>query len=128
MFRSMETENQGAQDFVQKGLYTIMNGRQKTASHGLTERAVNSIYGAAEISYKNYLFLNATARNDWFSTLSPDNRSILYPSITGSYIFSDALDFIPEWVSFGKLRLSYAEVGDDNVAPYSNVQFYSLNC
>ncbi len=127
MFRSMETENQGAQDFVQKGLYTIMNGRQKTASHSLTERAVNSIYGAAEISYKNYLFLNATARNDWFSTLAPDNRSILYPSITGSYIFSDALEFMPDWISFGKLRLSYAEVGDDNVSAYSNIQFYSLN-
>ena len=127
MFRSSETENQGAQDFVQPGLYTIMNGRQKTASHSLTERAVNSIYGAAEISYKNYLFLNATARNDWFSTLSPENRSILYPSITGSFIFSDALDFIPEWVSFGKLRLSYAEVGDDNVSPYSDTQFYGLN-
>jgi TonB-linked SusC/RagA family outer membrane protein len=127
MFRSMETEDQSAQDFVQKGLYTVMNGRQKSASHSLTERAVNSIYGAAEISYKNYLFLNATARNDWFSTLAPDNRSILYPSITGSYIFSDALEFMPDWISFGKLRLSYAEVGDDNVAAYSNVQFYSLN-
>jgi len=127
MFRSMETESQGAQDFVQPGLYTIMNGRQKTASHSLTERAVNSLYGAAEISYKNYLFLNATARNDWFSTLSPENRSIMYPSITSSFIFSDALEFIPEWVSFGKLRLSYAEVGDDNVSPYSDTQFYGLN-
>ena len=127
MFRSMETENQGAQDFVQPGLYTIMNGRQKSASHSLSERAVNSIYGAVEVSYKDYLFLNATARNDWFSTLSPENRSILYPSVTASYIFSDALAFIPDWVSFGKLRLSYAEVGDDNVSPYSDTQFYSLN-
>jgi TonB-linked SusC/RagA family outer membrane protein len=127
MFRSMEAENQSAQDFIQPGLYTVMNGRQKTASHSLTERAVNSIYGAAEFSYKNYLFLNATARNDWFSTLSPDNRSILYPSITGSYIFSDALDFLPDWISFGKLRLSYAEVGDDNVDAYSNIQFYAIN-
>jgi TonB-linked SusC/RagA family outer membrane protein len=127
MFRSMMTENQGAQDFVQPGLYTIMNGRQKTASHSLTERAVNSLYAAAEVSYKNYLFLNATARNDWFSTLSPENRSILYPSITGSFIFSDALQFVPDWVSFGKLRLSYAEVGDDNVSAYSDMQFYSLN-
>ncbi|MBK9389576.1 MAG: SusC/RagA family TonB-linked outer membrane protein [Bacteroidetes bacterium] len=127
MFRSSETESQGAQDFVQPGLYTIMNGRQKSASHSLTERAVNSIYGAAEISYKSYLFLNATVRNDWFSTLAPENRSILYPSITSSFIFSDALEFIPEWVSFGKLRLSYAEVGDDNVSPYSDTQFYGLN-
>ena len=128
MFRSMETEDESAQDFIQPGLYTVMNGRQKSASHGLTERAVNSVYGAAEISYKNYLFLNATARNDWFSTLSPGNRSILYPSITTSFIFTDALKSImPDWVSFGKLRLSYAEVGDDNVSAYSNIQFYSIN-
>jgi len=127
MFRSMESEYQSAQDFIQPGLYTIMNGRQKTASHDLTERAVNSIYGAAEVSYKDYLFLNGTARNDWFSTLSPANRSILYPSVTASFIFSEAFQGLPKWLSFGKLRLSYAEVGDDNVGAYSNIQFYSIN-
>jgi hypothetical protein len=127
MFRSMESEYQSAQDFIQPGLYTIMNGRQKTASHDLTERAVNSIYGAAEVSYKDYLFLNGTARNDWFSTLSPANRSILYPSVTASFIFTEAIQGLPKWLSFGKLRLSYAEVGDDNVGSYSNIQFYSIN-
>jgi TonB-linked SusC/RagA family outer membrane protein len=127
MFRSVVTENQSATDFIQPGLYTIMNGRQVNARHSLSERAVNSIYGAAEVSYKNYLFLNGTIRNDWFSTLAPDNRSILYPSVTGSFVFSDALEALPTWISFGKLRLSYAEVGDDNVAPYSNVQYYSIN-
>jgi TonB-linked SusC/RagA family outer membrane protein len=127
MFRSMESEYEGAQDFVQPGLYTIMNGRLKSASHDLTQRAVNSIYGAAEVSYKNFLFLNATARNDWFSTLAPKNRSILYPSVTGSFIFTDAIKGLPKWLSFGKLRLSYAAVGDDNVDAYSNLQYYSLN-
>jgi TonB-linked SusC/RagA family outer membrane protein len=53
MFRSMQTESQSASDFVQPGLYTIMNGRVKNASHSLTERAVNSIYGSAEVGYKN---------------------------------------------------------------------------
>jgi TonB-linked SusC/RagA family outer membrane protein len=127
MFRSMQTENQSATDFVQPGLYTIMNGRVKNASHKLTERAVNSVYGSAEISYKNYLFLTATARNDWFSTLSPANRSIIYPSLTSSFIFSDAFKSLPKWLSFGKLRLSYAEVGDDNVAAYSDVMYYNVS-
>jgi TonB-linked SusC/RagA family outer membrane protein len=127
MFRSMETQNQSAQDFIQPGLYTIMNGRQKTASHGLTERAVNSIYGAAEISYRDYLYLNATARNDWFSTLAPANRSVLYPSITASFLFSEVFKGLPDWITFGKLRLSYAEVGDDNVSAYANTQYYSIN-
>jgi hypothetical protein len=56
MFRSMVSENQGAQDFIQPGLYTIMNGRQKSASHGLTERAVNSIYGAVKFLIKTIYF------------------------------------------------------------------------
>jgi TonB-linked SusC/RagA family outer membrane protein len=127
MFRSMETQYEAAQDFIQPGLYTIMNGRQKTATHGLTERAVNSLYGAAEVSFREYLFLNVTARNDWFSTLAPENRSILYPSVTASFIFSDAIKGMPDWLSFGKLRLSYAAVGDDNVDAYSNIQYYSIN-
>ncbi|NMC38750.1 MAG: SusC/RagA family TonB-linked outer membrane protein [Bacteroidales bacterium] len=127
MFRSMETQYEAAQDFIQPGLYTIMNGRQKTATHGLTERAVNSLYGAAEVSFREYLFLNVTARNDWFSTLAPENRSILYPSVTASFIFSDAIKGLPDWLSFGKLRLSYAAVGDDNVDAYSNIQYYSIN-
>lgn len=127
MFRSMETQYEAAQDFIQPGLYTIMNGRQKNASHDLTERAVNSIYGSAEVSFREYLFLNVTARNDWFSTLSPENRSILYPSVTASFIFTDAIKGLPDWLSFGKLRLSYAEVGDDNVDAYSNIQYYSIN-
>jgi len=127
MFRSMETQYEAAQDFIQPGLYTIMNGRQKTATHGLTERAVNSLYGAAEVSFREYLFLNLTARNDWFSTLAPGNRSILYPSVTASFIFSDAIKGLPDWLSFGKLRLSYAAVGDDNVDAYSNIQYYSIN-
>ena len=49
--------------------------------YSLSERAVNSVYGAAEISFKDFLYLNVTARNDWFSTLSPANRSILYLSL-----------------------------------------------
>jgi hypothetical protein len=76
---------------------------------------------------KNYLFLTVTARNDWFSTLSPENRSILYPSATASFIFSDAIQSLPDWITFGKFRLSYAEVGDDNVSAYSNVMYYSVS-
>jgi TonB-linked SusC/RagA family outer membrane protein len=127
MFRQTKNINESAEDFVQRGLYTIMNGRTKTASHNLVERAVNSLYGSAELSYKSYLFLNMTGRNDWFSTLSPDNRSIFYPSATGSFIFTEAIKGMPSWLSFGKFRLSYAEVGDDNVAAYSNVMYYNVN-
>jgi TonB-linked SusC/RagA family outer membrane protein len=115
------------QDFVVRGLYTVMNGRVKDPFYGLSERKVNSLYGAAEFSYNDFLFVNLTARNDWFSTLSPANRSILYPSITGSFVFTQAFQGLPTWISFGKIRAAYAEVGDDNVAPYSNTLYYGVN-
>ena len=115
-------------DFVVRGLYTVQNARVKNPTYGLSERAVNSLYGSAEFSYKGTLYLNGTLRNDWFSTLSPENRSILYPSISASYVFSESFKNSAKWLTFGKLRAAYAEVGSDtDVAPYSDVLFYSIN-
>ncbi|RYC70520.1 SusC/RagA family TonB-linked outer membrane protein [Spirosoma sordidisoli] len=115
------------QDFVQPGLYTVMNGRIKDPLYALAEKKINSVFGAATISYKEFLFLNATARNDWFSTLAPSNRSILYPSVTGSFVFSQAFDNLPGWLTFGKLRAAYAQVGSDNVDPYSNALYFAVD-
>ncbi len=115
------------QDFVQPGLYTVMNGRIKDPLYALSEKKINSVFGAATISYKDYLFLNATARNDWFSTLAEANRSILYPSVTGSFVFSQAFENLPAWLSFGKLRAAYAQVGSDNVDPYSNALYFAVD-
>ncbi len=122
----MDYNSVTVKDFIQPGLYTVMNGREKDPLYSLTARQVNSFYGAAELSYKEYAFLNVTARNDWFSTLAPGNRSILYPSVTGSFVFSQAFADLPNWLNFGKVRAAYAEVGDDNVAPYSNALYYNV--
>jgi TonB-linked SusC/RagA family outer membrane protein len=127
MFRRMEYLNVAVQDFVQRGLYTVMNGRVKDPLYNLNERGVNSLYGSAEVSYKNYLYVNSTLRNDWFSTLAPGNRSILYPSVTASLVLTDAFKgTLPEWISFGKIRAAYAEVGDDNVSAYSDALYYDM--
>lgn len=129
MYRRADQNNVFVQDFVVRGLYTVANSRVKDPIYSLSERAVNSVYGSAEVSYKRFLYLNGTLRNDWFSTLSPANRSILYPSISGSFVFSDALgDGAPSWLTFGKLRAAYAEVGSDtDVSPYANNLFYGVN-
>jgi len=126
MYRSTEYNSVTVQDFVQPGLFTIMNGRAKDPLYSKSERGVNSLYGSAEFSYRTFLFLNVTARNDWFSTLAADARSILYPSVTGSFIFSEKFK-MPSWINYGKLRAAYAEVGDDNVAPYSNALYFGVN-
>jgi TonB-linked SusC/RagA family outer membrane protein len=114
-------------DFVVRGLYTVQNGRAKDPLYDMNERAVNSLYGSAEFSYKNMLFLTGTVRNDWFSTLSVANRSIIYPSVSASWVFTENTGNAG-LINFGKLRVAYAEVGSDaDVGPYSNVLFYGVN-
>ena len=128
MYRRSDLNSTQVTDFIVRGLYTVMNGRVKDPIYGLSERAVNSIYGASEFSFKNFLYVNVTARNDWFSTLSPENRSIFYPSVSASYVFSESFANLPSWLKFGKLRAAYAEVGSDtDVPPYSNNLFYGIN-
>jgi TonB-linked SusC/RagA family outer membrane protein len=115
-------------DFVVKGLYTVQNGRAKNPVYSLFERGINSIYGSADVSWKRTLYVSGTARQDWFSTLSKENNGILYPSVSGSYVFSETLNGKLPWLSFGKVRLGYAEVGSDaDVQPYTDQLFYSVN-
>lgn len=76
-----------------------------------------SVYGMGQLSYKNYVFLDVTARNDWSSTL-PEPYSYFYPSVGLSGIVTDMFE-LPEAISFAKLRASYAEVGND--ASYASI-------
>jgi TonB-linked SusC/RagA family outer membrane protein len=127
MRRKLERENTLATEFYAYGLYSLPNSPDLSPQYSVSERGVNSLYGSAEVSFRDMIFLTGTLRNDWFSTLSPENWSILYPSISSSFVFSDALP-VPSWLDFGKIRAAYAEVGSDtDVAPYSNILFYGIN-
>jgi TonB-linked SusC/RagA family outer membrane protein len=112
-------------NFYVRDLYTIGNGQTKNPFYNYSKKYVNSIYGSVELSYKNFLYLNATARNDWFSTLNPNSNNYLYPSASLSYIVSESVD-LPDWLNYAKVRASYAEVGGDT-NPYSNNLYYSVN-
>jgi TonB-linked SusC/RagA family outer membrane protein len=129
MHRRLDRNNVLVQDFYQRGFYTLPNGRLLSPDNQVSERQVNSIYGSLELSYKGFIYLNSTIRNDWFSTLSAENRSILYPSLTASFVFSEAFKSrMPAWIDFGKIRFAFAQVGSDtDVAPYSNNLFYAIN-
>lgn len=74
-------------------------------------RALNSVYGNLQVGFKSYLFVDVTGRNDWSSTL-PSPHKYFYPSIGLSAIISDMMD-MPSWISFGKIRASYTQVGND---------------
>lgn len=79
-------------------------------------RRLFGLYGELRASYKNMLFLNATGRNDWTSTLPVENRSYFYPSVGGSFVFTELVRNV-NWLNFGKIRASWAKVGKD-AAPY----------
>ncbi|MGB5242923.1 MAG: SusC/RagA family TonB-linked outer membrane protein [Lutimonas sp.] len=68
------------------------------------------LFGEFKIGYKDMLFLSVTGRNDWVSTLPADNRSFFYPSVSGSWVFTELFGK-SDFLSFGKLRGSWAEVG-----------------
>lgn len=128
MYRRSDLNSVQVTDFVVRDLYTVQNGRVKDPIYSLSERGVNSLYGSAELSFNRQVYLNGTIRNDWFSTLSADNRSILYPSVSLSYVFSESFSTLPKWLNFGKFRAAFAEVGSDtDVAPYSDVLFYGIS-
>lgn len=79
-----------------------------------SKKRLFGLYGELRASYKNMFFLNVTGRNDWTSTLPVENRSYFYPSIGGSFVFTEMLkDARPDWLDFGKVRASWARVGKD---------------
>ena len=111
-----------------RGLYTVQNGRAKNPTYTLGEKGINSIYASADVSWNKTIYISGTGRKDWFSTLSTDNNGILYPSVSGSYVFTETLNGALHWLNFGKVRLGYAEVGSDaDVQPYADQLFYNVN-
>ena len=72
---------------------------------------VYGVYASASLGFKNYLYLDATIRRDQSSTLPSNNNSYYYPSVAGSFIFSNIMPKA-KWLSFGKVRLNYAQVGN----------------
>lgn len=119
--------NQSATNFSGPDLYSIPNGTVKNQGFGYSQSRINSLYGLAEFGYNGLLFINVTGRNDWFSVLNPDYNSKFYPSVSGSFIFSELLKN-QSWLTYGKLRASWAEVGSiAGVNPYDGVLTYTYN-
>ncbi|MEI7500965.1 MAG: SusC/RagA family TonB-linked outer membrane protein [Bacteroidota bacterium] len=94
-------------------LYSLQNsaGPLPLSKELASSVRVNGIYLSASLGFKNYLYLDATIRRDQSSTLPADNNSYFYPSVAGSFIFSNIMPSA-KWLSFGKLRLNYAMVGN----------------
>jgi TonB-linked SusC/RagA family outer membrane protein len=120
-----QTGNSGSQ-FVVPNLYVINNTLTNSYIFGLTESEINSVYTSGQVSYKDYLYLDLSARNDWSSTLSKDNNSFFYPSVSASFIASEAFKFSGDVVRYLKLRGSWAQAGSSG-NPYQLTGTYSLD-
>jgi TonB-linked SusC/RagA family outer membrane protein len=96
------------------GTYNIAGSTETPyITDATTRRQVNSLYGDLELGFHDWLFLNVTGRNDWSSTLPKGNNSYFYPSVSGAFVFTDALNMTGNFLTSGKLRASWARVGND---------------
>ncbi len=98
-----------------EGFFNISNSASSpNITTDETERGINSVFGSASFGFDNWIYLDVTARNDWSSTLPDDNNSYFYPSASLSFVLSELPGFSDiGFLSFAKVRASYAEVGND---------------
>lgn len=104
------------------------SGSKPSVSEGYSHRKMNSLYGTLQFNYGGWIYLDATWRNDWTSTLSETNRSFFYPSVSLAWVISDMVQkygSMPDWFSYAKVRASYAMVGND-LSPYQLYNEYTV--
>ncbi|PXY39160.1 SusC/RagA family TonB-linked outer membrane protein [Flavobacterium cheongpyeongense] len=112
-----------------RNYFALTNLQTTTVTPDYSEKKINSLYGSSQLSYKDYLYLDVTARNDWSSALPANNRSFFYPSVGLTGILSDIFDIKSDVLSFLKVRGSYAQVGNDT-NPYllaNQLTYYGFN-
>lgn len=118
---------QSTESLVSPGVYNINNARAGTVYNNTYRfrKRINSLYGMAQLAFRHYAFLDFTARNDWSSTLPAAHNSYFYPSVSGSLVLSDMLKQKPAFLSYAKLRASWAQVGGDT-GPYELYNTYTF--
>ncbi|RCH55720.1 SusC/RagA family TonB-linked outer membrane protein [Mucilaginibacter hurinus] len=119
------TATNASTGLVVPGWYNLQNsnGPINIVQDFISRRRLFALYADLNLSYKNMLFLEATARNDWSSTLPINNNSFFYPSVSTSFVFSEVLK-PNDWFSYGKIRGSIAQVGQDT-DPYQLLTTFS---
>lgn len=105
-----------AKDLLVADVYTYANAESVVSTNDMVKSRLIGLYGEVDLSYKDIVYLSVTGRNDWSSTMPKSHRSYFYPSVSAGFVFSE---LIPknDVLSFGKFRVSYANVGSDT-APY----------
>ena len=104
------------------------NPKEIVAGETIYKRETSSVYSFLNLKYDDFLFLELTGRNDWSSTLPVENNSYFYPSLSLSFIVTEAFDLGLDWLNFVKIRGGAAQTATDALAYqtdfYYNVDFY----
>lgn len=112
-FYTIETVT--ASSLLLPGIYSYSNAETKIPTNSYYKTRLVGVYGDIGLSYKDMAYINVTGRNDWSSTMPKSNQSYFYPSVSGSFIFTE---LIPKnkVLDYGKFRINYANVGSDTNA------------
>ncbi|MEN0054447.1 MAG: SusC/RagA family TonB-linked outer membrane protein [Mucilaginibacter sp.] len=122
----LENHDQKAPKLAVNGLYTLSNSRDPLiSSSNYAKSKIYSYFASGQIGFRNYAYLNVTARNDWSSTLPRASLSYFYPSVNGSLVLSEALDIKSDVLSYLKLRGGWSKVGKDT-DPYRLLTTYAF--
>ncbi|RPD42080.1 SusC/RagA family TonB-linked outer membrane protein [Chitinophaga barathri] len=121
------TTLQSTESLISPGVYSINNARAGTVYDNTYRfrKRINSLYGMGQLAFRNYAFLDLTARNDWSSTLPAAHNSYFYPSVSTSLVLSDMLNIQQGALSYAKVRASWAQVGGDT-GPYELYNTYTF--
>ncbi len=114
-------------DLVVPGIFSITNTVSKTfAADSRSKRRLSGLFADATLGYKNFAYLNATARQDRTSTLPYKNASYFYPGVSGSLVWTDALKLSSNWLNYGKIRAGWAKVGND-ANPHNGEDLFGIS-
>src|SRR6202521_3115077 len=111
------TDASTGRDFLDPNFVSINNTNVRTSKTTIEQRRLIGAFGQVALNFKDYLYLNATGRNDWTSTIPKGRNSFFYPSFSSSFVFSDAFPSVSRFMT-GKLRAAVASVGKD-ARPYA---------
>ena len=95
-----------------KDVQAIMNYAQQSIQQHTYKKQINSLFGSASVGFRHTYYLETTLRGDMSSTLPVDNNVYVYPSFSGSVVFSEFIDN-KRVITYGKVRASWAQVGSD---------------
>lgn len=122
----MDEYDFAGQGFTTPYFYSFSNLSTSSATPVTSNIKTNSIFGSVDLDYKGILYVTATGRQDWFSTLSPANNNVFYPSVGTSFILSEVVN-MPAMFDLVKLRASWAQVGGGGPDPYAiNLSYSSV--